>query len=210
MADGVRQALEALRSTDFFSWYLIPLLALVLYVYAVEVERRKWSIILAGLAVWGFDWLWEIFNALRFHASGYSAVWVTPGNSAYVILIGLTIEISFMFAIAGVVFAKFLPEERTAKVIGLNNRWLLAGFFAAFCVFVEIILNRWGVLVWNYSWWNWPNFWLIYIGAYLPMFLFAVWIHDMASMKKKICIVSGLYAVDLLLLVIFIGILGWI
>jgi hypothetical protein len=210
MTTDAQQALEVLRSTNFFSWYLIPFLALILYVYAVEVERKKWNIILTGLAVWGFDWLWETFNALWFHTSGYSAVWVTPSHSAYVILVGLNIEISMMFAIAGVIFAKFLPENRTMKIIGVNNRWFLASFFAAFCVFVEIILNRWGMLVWNYNWWNWPNFWLTWLCAYLPMFLFAVWIHDMLSMKRKIFIVSGLYILDLLLIIIFMGILGWI
>ena len=210
MVDSPQQALNVLRSSHYFSWYLIPLLAVVLYVYAVEVERKKWNIIMSGLAVWGFDWLWETFNALWFHAFGYSAVWVTPGHSAYVILVGLTIEISMMFAIAGVIFAKFLPEDRKVNFTGINSRWFLAGFFAAFCVFVEIILNQWGALEWNYSWWNWPNFWLIFLCAYLPMFLFAVWIHDMSSMKKKTYIVSGLYALVLLLMIIFMGILGWI
>ena len=57
MVDSPQQALNVLRSSHYFSWYLIPLLAVVLYVYAVEVERKKWNIIMSGLAVWGFDWL---------------------------------------------------------------------------------------------------------------------------------------------------------
>ena len=31
-----------------FDWSTVTLLALVVYVYAVEVERRNWSAILAG------------------------------------------------------------------------------------------------------------------------------------------------------------------
>lgn len=34
----------------------MPLFALVVYVYAVEVERHNWSLVFAGLAFWGMDW----------------------------------------------------------------------------------------------------------------------------------------------------------
>lgn len=43
---------------------MIPLLLLVLYVYAVEVERRNWSAVLGGLALWGMDWFNEIWNSV--------------------------------------------------------------------------------------------------------------------------------------------------
>lgn len=210
MAETARQASEILRSTGLFQWYLIPFLAFILYVYAVEVERKRWDIILAGLAFYGLEWLFEIINALWFHFSGYSAVWVTPGSTAYLPLIGLSIEISMMFAVAGVIFAKMLPEDRKMKILGLNNRWALAVGFSAFCVFVEVVLNQWGVLVWNYSWWNWPNVWLIFLIGYLPYYVLAFTVHDMPSMKKKIAIVSGIFGVDLICLIVFMGILGWI
>jgi hypothetical protein len=210
MAESAQQAQEILRSTGLFSWYLIPFLAFIIYVYATEVERKKWNIILAGLAFYGLEWLFEIINAIWFHVSGYSAVWVTPGSTAYLPLIGLSIEISMMFAIAGVIFAKLLPEDRKMKILGINNRWALALGFSAFCVFVEILLNQWGVLVWNYSWWNWPNFYLIFLIGYLPYYVLAFTIHDMASMKKKIAIVSGIWLVDLVCIVVFMGFLDWI
>ncbi len=210
MADSARQASEILRDTGLFGWYLIPLLALVMYVYAVEVERRKWNILLAGLAFWGLEWIFETVNAIWFHVSGYSAIWVTPGGTSYLPLIGLTIEISMMFFILGVIYAKVLPEDRKMKIFGIPNRWAIAAGFSAFCVFVEIVLNQWGVLVWNYPWWNWPNFYLIFLVGYMPYFILAFTVHDMESMKLKIGIVSGLYAVEILLLIIFMGVLGWI
>ena len=40
--------------------------------------------------------------------------------------------------------------------------------------------------------------------------IFSFWIHDMPSLKKKIVIVSGVYALDIVLLVVFMGILKWI
>ncbi len=210
MAESARQALSVLRDSHLFSWYLIPFLALIIYVYVVEVERKKWNIIMAGLAFYALEWLFEIINAIWFHVSGFSAIWVTPGNSAYILLIGLTIEISMMFAIAGVLFAKVLPEDKKMKILGINNRWALAVAFSVFCVFVEIILNQWHVLIWNYSWWNWPNFWLIILIGYLPYFVLAFWLHDMPSMKKKISIVSGIYFVDLVLILVFLVGLKWI
>ena len=39
MAESARQASDILRDTGLFSWYLIPFLAFVIYVYVVEVER---------------------------------------------------------------------------------------------------------------------------------------------------------------------------
>lgn len=61
------------------------------------------------------------------------------------------------------------------KILGINNRWALAVAFSIFCVLVEIILNQWHVLIWNYPWWNWPNFWLIILIGYLPYFVLAFW-----------------------------------
>jgi len=46
------QALSILRDGSQFQWYVIPLFALVVYVYAVEIERQNWSLVFAGLAFW--------------------------------------------------------------------------------------------------------------------------------------------------------------
>jgi hypothetical protein len=207
---ATEKALRLLRNPHYFQWYLIPLLALLIYVYAVEVERRKWNIILAGLAFWGLEWFFEIINALILHFNKHTAVWTTPGGTAYLPLIGLTIEISMMFAIAGVIFAKVLPEDPKMNILGIPNRWALIVGFSIFCVFVEVILHLWGVLVWEYWWWNWPFVLLIVLVGYMPYFIFATWIHDMPSMKKKITIVSGMYTLDLVCIIVFMAILKWI
>jgi hypothetical protein len=105
------QAQELLRDESRFSWYVVTLLVLVLYVYAVEVERRRWDIVLAGIAFWLADWINEIANALILHFSDRAALWTVTGDTAYLILIGLGIEISLMFAISGVIYAKTLPPD---------------------------------------------------------------------------------------------------
>jgi hypothetical protein len=152
----------------------------------------------------------EILNGLWLHFSRYSAVWTTPGDTAYLLLIGLNIEISMMFAVAGVVFAKLLPEDRTRKIVGLPNRWFFVIANSVFCVFVEVVLNRWGALVWAYPWWNWPNVWLIIIIGYSLFMIFSFWVYDLESMRKKVTVVSTMYAVDIVCLIVFMGILRWI
>lgn len=204
------QALNILRSPDFFQWYLIPLFAFVIYVYAVEIERKNWNIVLAGLAFYGLELFLEMLNALVLHFTHYSAVWTTPGNTAYLIFVGLTIEISMMFAVAGVAFAKLLPADKHAKILGLPNRWFFVIANSVFCVFVEVILNRWGVLVWAYGWWNWPNIWLIIIIGYSLYMIFSFWVHDMPSMKNKIAVVSTMYGIDFIMILVFLVGLKWI
>jgi hypothetical protein len=39
---------------------------------------------------------------------------------------------------------------------------------------------------------------------------FSFWVYDMPSMKKKIAVVSTMYAIDAVCLIVFMGILGWI
>ena len=204
------EALKHLRDPSTFQWYVIPLFAFVVYVYAVEVERKNWNLLFAGLAFWGMDWFNEIWNSLVFHFTNYAPVWGASGNSAYEILIGLNIEISFMFAIAGIAFAKMLPEDKTMKIIGIPNRWFFAIVNSIFCVVVEILLNAAGVLTWDYSWWNVTAPYLIVIFGYLTFFIVSYWVFDMKTIKKKITTVSIIFGIDLLAIIVFGFMLGWL
>jgi hypothetical protein len=208
--ESAMQAMNVLRDATQFQWTVIPLFALVTYVYAVEVERRNWNLVFAGLSFWGMDWFNEIWNGLIFHFTGYAPVWGTPGKSAYVILIGLNIEICFMFAVAGVAFAKMLPADRNIKVLGVPNRLFFAVSNSIFCVVVEILLNAAGALTWDYRWWNVRAPWLIFLVGYLPFFLVSFWVFDMPSVKKKAAVTGAILGFDAACLVLFGAILGWI
>ena len=70
--ESAAAALKILRDGSLFQWYLIPLLAFVVYVYAVEVEKKNYNAVFAGLAFWGLDWFNEIWNALIFHFTQYA------------------------------------------------------------------------------------------------------------------------------------------
>lgn len=208
--DSALAALAILRDGTQFQWYVIPLFALVVYVYAVEVERRNWNLVFAGLAFWGMDWFNEIWNGLVFHFTNYAPVWGTPGKTAYLILIGLNIEICFMFAVAGIGFGKMLPADRKARVLGIPNRLFIAVLGSAFCVFVEVLLNAIGALTWEYPWWSARAPWLIFLVGYLPFFLVSFWVHDMESIRNKAMVLGVIYGVDIVAILVFGVILGWI
>jgi len=210
MTESAQQALSILRDGSLFQWYVIPLFALVVYVYANEVEKRNWSLVFAGLAFWGMDWFNEIWNGLVFHFTQYAPVWGAPGGTAYLILIGLNIEICFMFAIAGIAFSKMLPKDKKMKMLGIPNRLLFAIVGAVFCVFVECLLNAVGALTWEYPWWNAGVPWLIFLVGYLYFFLVSFWVFDMESVKKQAITVGAILGFDVICLVVFMGILKWI
>jgi len=203
-------ALKHLRDGSNFQWYVIPLFAFVVYVYAVEIEKKNWSLVFAGLAYWGLDWFNEIWNGLVFHFTQYAPVWGTPGKSAYTILIGLNIEICFMFAIAGIVFAKMLPKDKRVKILGIPNRLFFAITGSIFTVFVEVLLNAVGALTWEYSWWNASAPWLIFLIGYFYFFIVSFWIYDMKGVTKKATVVGIIYGFDIACLIVFGVILKWI
>jgi hypothetical protein len=208
--EAAAQASSILRDGGQFQWYVIPFLALVIYVYAVEVEKRNWSHVLAGLAFWGMDWFNEIWNSLVFHFTNYAPVWGAPGDTAYLILIGLNIEICFMFAIAGVVFVKLLPADKQMKILGLPNRLVLAITTSAFCVFVEVLLNAVDALTWDYVWWNARAPWLILLFGYLHFFLVSFWVYDMKRIRTKLITVAAIYVFDIVCIIVFGVALKWI
>ena len=211
MSEAAQSALAILRDPAQFKWYVIPLLALVFYVYTVEVEKKNWSLVLAGLAFWGMDWFNEIWNSLVFHFTGFAPVWGAPGgNTAFLLLIGLNIEICFMFAISGIIWTKMLLPDKKAKILGIPNRAFFAVAGSIFCVVVECILNAAGALTWDYPWWSRTAPWLIFLIGYLTFFIAAFWVYDMKTIKSKLIAVGTIWGVVILSLIIFIPVLGWI
>ena len=69
-----REAQHILRDGSQFEWSTVALLGLVIYVYSVEIERRRWDIVLAGLAFWLMDWFNELVNSAVLHATGRAAI----------------------------------------------------------------------------------------------------------------------------------------
>jgi len=205
-----REAQQLLRAPGAFDWSTVTLLALAVYVYAVEVERANWSVVLAGLAFWLMDWFNEIANALVLHFDGNAALWTVTGQSSFVILIGLTIEITLFFAISGVVFAKLLPADRSLRMLGLPNRWAISVALSLASVGVELLLHADGVFHWYYWWWNVASFPVIVVFGYLTFYAVAFTVHDLTSRARQLQVVGALAGLDLIVGLVFGPLLGWI
>jgi hypothetical protein len=215
MTEASVRALQHLRDFSMLKWYVIPLLAIVLYIYAVEMRKARtsgnWDPILAGLTLFGMDFFNETWNGWVLVLSGRSAFWTTPGDTALRTLVGWNIEIMFMFAIAGIVFYYMCPEDRSERILGLPARWLWAIAFSAFCVLVECVLNIGGQLVWEYPFWNRSiaGIWLIFVFGYFEFFAAINLVLGMKDTRRRVTAVSIIYAVPVVMNVFGFAIMGW-
>jgi len=62
----------------------------------------------------------------------------------------------------------------------------------------------------RHPWWNARTPWLIFLIGYLTFFLASFWVFDMKSIKKQSTTVSAILAVDVVSLILFGAVLGWI
>ncbi|MBK5110370.1 MAG: hypothetical protein JJE10_03265 [Thermoleophilia bacterium] len=210
VTDFTTEAQDLLRDPTQFKWYAVTLLVLVMYVYSVEVERRRWDILLAGVTLWLADWINEIANSLVLHFTDRAAIWTTTGDTAYLILIGLTLEISLMFAISGIVFAKSLPEDKKQRLLGLPNRLTIALAFSVLAVVVELLLHATGYFHWEYWWWNTSFVLPILVFGYLWFFLIAAYVYDLPDNRRRLRVVGVMAAIVAASLVAFGPLLNWI
>lgn len=208
--EASQRALDGLRDPATMQWYAIPLLAIVLYVYASEVDRarrsRDWSAIVAGLTVFGMDFVNESVNGWILALSGRSALWTAPGPTALRTMVGWNLEIMFMFALSGLVFARTLRDGA-----GWRERWGWAAGYSAFCVAVELWLNRGGHLVWEYPWWN-ASPWgtpLIFLLGYFHFYAAAILVMRARSPRTQAIALAAIYGVAVALNVIGLGVMGW-
>lgn len=205
-----QQAQDILRDPSYFQWYVIPLLAIVTYIYSLEMHNKNWNAVFAGLAYWAADSINEILNSVFFHLNGHAPLWATPGDTAFLVLIGLNIEIMFMFAIAGIAWSKMLLPDPAAKILGIPNRWFIALAGSAFCVLVEILLNSIDALTWDWPWWSATAPWLIYTVGYLWFFLVAFWVHDLDDIRRQTRVVAAMWLIVAIMVMVFGVWLDWL
>lgn len=200
-----QQALGLVRNLDTFQWYFIPLFAFVVYIYFNEIAAKNWKGVAAGLSLYMVHWFYEIGNALIQHFSGH-ALWTVPGGTSFLLLIGVGWELSMMFAVAGLIFSKVLPEDKNMKILKINNRIFFAVANAAFFSIFEIFLARTPAFHWVYKWWGAIP---VFVTVYIPFFLAANFAYDWEPRRQKIFI-GSLFGVNAVMMIVFAGILGWI
>jgi len=209
MTDASRAALELLRDPGNLSWYVVTFFGIVIYVYANEVERKRWDIVAAGLAFFLTDVFNELVNSAVFHASGRAPLWTVTGDTAYLILVGWSIEIVFLFLISGIEFVKFLPTDKATRILGIPNRWFFITWWSCVCVAVEVCLHRAGIFHWDWSFWSESFLLPIVVLGYGTFFFMAAWVFDMESHRRRFTVVGTILSVDVAL-AIGLGVAGWL
>ena len=127
------------------------------------------------------------------------------GPSALHTMVGWNIEIMFMFALSGIIFARTLRDGA-----GALERWATAAAYSAFCVVVELVLHRGGLLVWSYSFWTGTpaGVPLIFLLGYFHFYAAAILVMR-ARPRTQVIAIAAIYATAIALDVLGLGVLGW-
>ncbi len=209
------QALQGLRDLSTLEWYVVPLLSITFYIYTSEMKKARatgnWDAVFAGLTLFGVDFVNETWNGWVFYLTQHSACWTAPGDTALRTMVGWNIEIMFMFAISGIIYYNTLSEDKYEKILGVPNRWFWAVGYAAFCVFVECLLNMGGHLVWEYAWWNrsFAGIWMIFFFGYFHFYVAIILVLSLKTIRAKIITIASIHGVAIVANIICLGFLGW-
>ncbi len=194
-------AKNAVRSTANFNWTFIALLALVIVgVWIPQWKKKNYNAMAAAAALYGVHWLYEIANAVICHFKGYALWHVSPESTSFILLVGVSWELSMMFSIAGFMSVGLLPEDKNKKILGINNRVLFAIGSALFFSVFEIFLASTPAFIWVYKWWGALP---VFVTTYIPFFLAANLTYDAPrkTQKKFLAILWGLVAILLAVLI---------
>ena len=198
----------AVRSTQYFNWTFIFILAVVFYVYWSEIHKKNYPAVQAGLALYGVHWLYEIMNAIIGKITGGPLWAVSNQSTTFILLVGVSWELSMMFSLAGIISFKMMPEDRTkryfakGKFKGISCKLMvaieMALLFALFESFLAGTSN--GSFLWVYKWWGVIP---VFFTTYIPFFLASNYVPDMKPKVRNIFLIAewGLVAILLAVLI---------
>ena len=211
--DGSQKSMDLIkqiivRDTSNFNWTFIFILAVVFYVYWSEIHKKHYEAVFAGLALYGVHWLYEIANAIIAKASGYPLWAVSNKSTTFILLIGVCWELSMMFALAGIISFKMMPQDRTKRYFTFGGKWKgvscklvvaleMALLFALFESFLAGTSNH--SFIWVYKWWGVIP---VFFTTYIPFFLAANYVPDMKPKVRKIFLIAEWGLVALLLVIL--------
>ena len=194
-------AKQAVRSPDNFNWTFIALLAVVIVgIWIPQWKKKNYNGMAAALALYGVHWLYEIANAVICHFSGYALWHVSPESTSFILLVGVSWELSLMFSVAGFMSVGLLPEDKDKKILGINNRVVFAVGNALFFSVFEIFLAWTPAFTWVYKWWGAIP---VFVTTYIPFFLAANLIYDKPrkTQKRFLAVLWGAVALLLVILI---------
>lgn len=196
------------RDTSNFNWTFIFILAVVFYVYWTEIHNKNYKVVKAGLALYSVHWLYEICNAIIAAIFGYPLWSVSNDSTTFILLIGVSWELSMMFSLAGMISYKMLPDDTSkryfakdgkkgisCKLVGALEMALLFGLFESF-----LAATSNNSFIWVYKWWGVLP---VFITTYIPFFLASNFVPDMEPKKANrfLYVVWGLVALLLIVLI---------
>ena len=196
LADAAKQMV---RDPSNFNWTFIAFFAIVVIIYVNEIQKKEYKAIAAALALYSVHWFYEIVNAVICHLSGYALWTVSAASTSFILLIGVSWELSMMFAIAGFT-SKLLPDDKDMKILGINNRIVFAVGSALFFSLVEMFLAWTPAFIWVYPWWGALP---VFVTTYIPFFLASYLIYDKKPKTQKRFIIT-MFAIDAVALAVLI------
>lgn len=199
-APAADAAKAAVRDPSNFNWTTLALFAIVMLIYCNEIKAKNYRAVAAALMLYSIHWLYEIANAVICHIWGYALWTVSPESTSFILLIGVSVELSLMFSIAGFT-CKLLPEDKHKKILGMNNRCFFGIGFALFCSIFEIFLAWTPAFIWVYPWWGALP---VFVTTYIPFFVGAYLVYDLPA-KKQWTIVGTMVAINIVLLAVLIS-----
>ena len=174
-AADAQRAIAAVRDPSNFHWSILTLFAIALTMYCNEIKAKNFKAVACAAMLYAIHWFYEIMNAVICHITGYALWTVSPESTSFILLIGVSAELSLMFSISGFT-CKLLPEDKNLKILGMNNRVFMGIAMAAFCSVVEIFLAWTPAFIWVYPWWGAIP---VFITTYIPFFVGAYLVYDM-------------------------------
>lgn len=208
-SEAAKQAVDNIivRSTANFNWTFIFILAVVFYVYWSEIHKKNYEAVFAGLALYAVHWLYEIANAIIGKVSGYPLWAVSNASSTFILLEGVSWELSMMFSLAGIISYKMMFDKDKryftfgGKYKGISTRVvttiMMALLFSLFESFLAGTEN--GSFIWVYKWWGVLP---VFITTYIPFFIASNYINMCKPKLRKILLISGWSLVALLLVIL--------
>ncbi|NLT19345.1 MAG: hypothetical protein GXY10_08145 [Clostridiales bacterium] len=191
---------NSIRSLANFNWTFIFIFAVVVAMYIHEIKQKNWKGIIAGISLYSVHWFYEIMNACIQAGTGYALWTVSPESTSFILLIGVSWELSMMFSVAGLIMSKLLPDDPKKKIFGINNRIVFALANAFLFSVIEIFLAASPAFIWVYPWWGAIP---VFVTTYIPFFLAAFLVPDAKPKFQKIFI-GSLASINILLLVILV------
>ena len=209
-SDFSRSLVDAIkvRDTGNFNWTFIFILAVVFYVYWNEMHKKNYEAVFAGLTLYGVHWLYEIMNAIIGKISGYPLWAVSNSSTTFILLEGVSWELSMMFSLAGIISFKMMGQDRNKRVFakgkfkGISIKWVvcieMALLFALFESFLAGTSNH--SFIWVYKWWGVIP---VFITTYIPFFIASNFVPDMKPKARTIFLAClwGLVAILLIVLI---------